>query len=58
MKKSTIYVIAIILSLALACVSSICMAKLPSVQSMFGILAVIFAATFTLFTYKLTSSDQ
>lgn len=56
MKKSTVYVIAVVLSLVAAVVFSYCMATFTEVEALFGVLAVVAACAFTLFVNKLTDA--
>lgn len=56
MKKSTVYAIAVVLSLIAAVVFSYCMATFTASEAIFGVLSVVAACSFTLFVNKLTNA--
>lgn len=56
MKKATIFAILVIASLLGAVASSYCMAVFTGAQTLFGVMAMLFAVTFTVFVNKLTES--
>lgn len=56
MKKSTVYALAVVLSLVASVVFSYCMATFTASEEAFGVLSVAAACSFTLFVNKLTNA--